>query len=362
LRETDCLARLGGDEFAIIQSSQDAPREDAASLAARIVSVISKPYDIGGNMVSVGASIGIALAADDAVDGTDLLKMADFALYAAKSAGRNDFRFFDPAMSAEIDRRRKLEDELRIAMPRGEFELHYQPVVDVETLRQAGFEALVRWRNPARGLVMPDQFIPLAEETGLIVPLGVWILQQACNDAVKWPSHIKVAVNLSPVQFAQPDLLEVVLCALVESSLPPERLELEITETALFRKDVDCLKLIRQLKQLGISIAIDDFGTGYSSLSYLTMFAFDKIKIDRSFTSNLTRRTDCAAIVSAVLALGRGLETETVAQGVETEQQFGVLRAGGVTLVQGELFGRPCPMSDLVIDDVVALRMVESAA
>src|ERR1700730_7096128 len=362
LRETDVLARLGGDEFAIIQSSKDKPREDAASLADRIVRLISKPYDIDGNIISVGTSIGIALAPEDAVDGTDLLKMADLALYAAKSAGRNGLRFFDPAMLVEADHRRKLEDELPIAISRGEFELHYQPVIDVKTRRQAGFEALVRWRNPARGLIMPDQFMPLAEETGLIVPLGVWILQQACKDAVKWPSHIKAAVNLSPVQLAQPDLLEVVQCALVESSLPPERLELDITEIALFRKDVDCLKLMRQLKQLGISIAIDDFGTGYSSLSYLTMFPFDKIKIDRSFTSNLTRRADCAAIVSAVLALGRSLETETVAEGVETEQQFGILRAAGVTFVQGYLFGRPCPASDLVLDHAGAVPLVESAA
>ena len=362
LRETDVLARLGGDEFAIIQSSKDKPREDAASLADRIVRLISKPYDIDGNIISVGTSIGIALAPEDAVDGTDLLKMADLALYAAKSAGRNDFRFFDPAMLVEADHRRKLEDELRIAISRGEFELHYQPVIDVKTRRQAGFEALVRWRDPARGLVMPDQFIPLADETRLIVPLGVWILQQACKDAVKWPSHMKVAVNLSPVQLAQPDLFEVVQCALVESSLPPERLELDITEIALFRKDVDCLKVLRQLKQLGISIAIDDFGTGYSSLSCLTMFPFDKIKIDRSFTSNLTRRADCAAIVSAVLALGHSLETETVAEGVETEQQFGILRAAGVTFVQGYLFGTPCPASDLVLDDAGAVPLVGSAA
>jgi diguanylate cyclase (GGDEF)-like protein len=362
LRETDVLARLGGDEFAIIQSSKDKPREDAASLADRIVNVISTPYDIDGNIISVGTSVGIALAPEDAVDGTDLLKMADLALYGAKSAGRNGFRFFDPTMLAEADHRRKLEDQLRIAISRGEFELHYQPVIDVKTRRQAGFEALVRWRDPARGLVMPDQFIPLAEDTGLIVPLGVWILQQACADAAKWPSHIKVAVNLSPVQLAQHDLLEVVLCALVESSLPPERLELEITETALFRKDVDCLKLMRQLQQRGITIAIDDFGTGYSSLNYLTMFPFDKIKIDPSFTTNLTRRADCAAIVSAVLALGHGLQIETVAEGVETEQQFDILRAAGVSFVQGYLFGRPCPASNIVLDDASAVPLVESAA
>ena len=362
LRETDVLARLGGDEFAIIQSAQKNHRESAASLAARLVSIISKPYDIDGNMVFVGTSIGIALAPDDANESTELLKMADLALYAAKSAGRNDFRFFDAAMLAETDNRRKLEDELRCAIQRSEFELHYQPVIDVKTRRQAGFEALVRWRNPARGLILPDEFIPLAEETGLIVPLGAWVLEQACADAAKWPSHMKVAVNLSPVQLGQADLLQIVLCALVEAALAPERLELEITETALFKSEVDYVTLIRKLKKLGVSIALDDFGTGHSSLSYLTMFPFDKIKIDQSFTMNLTRRADCAAIVSAVLALGRSLDTETVAEGVETEQHFDILRAAGVTFVQGRLFGAPCPASELVLDEAGSKELVESAA
>ena len=326
------------------------------------MSIISKPYDIDGNMVFVGTSIGIALAPDDAGESTELLKMADLALYATKSAGRNDFRFFDAGMLEETDNRRKLEDELRIAIHRGEFELHYQPVIDVKTRRQAGFEALVRWRNPARGLVLPDEFIPLAEETGLIAPLGAWVLQQACADAAKWPPHMKVAVNLSPVQLGQPDLLQIVLCALVEASLAPGRLELEITETALFKSDVDYVTLIRKLKKIGVSIALDDFGTGHSSLSYLTMFPFDKIKIDRSFTMNLTRRADCAAIVSAVLALGRSLDTETVAEGVETEQHFGILRAAGVTFVQGRLFGAPCPASEIIFDEVGSTELVESAA
>jgi len=361
LRETDVLARLGGDEFAIIQSGQTNPREDAVSLANRIVKVISQPYDLDGNIASVGTSIGIALAPDDADASNALLKLADHALYAAKSAGRNGFKLFEASMLAETDNRRQLEMELRAAITHGEFELHYQALVDVKTRRPAGFEALVRWRHPTRGLVMPDQFIPLAEETGLIVPLGEWILQQACADAAKWPSHMKVAVNLSPIQLAQPDLLQVVLYALVESSLAPERLELEITETALFEGDVDYATLILQLKKLGVAIALDDFGTGYSSLSYLTMFPFDKIKIDQSFTMNLTRRADCAAIVSAVLALGRGLDTETVAEGVESEQHFAILRAAGVTYVQGYLFGRPCPVSELVLGEAGLPGLVESA-
>ena len=362
LRETDILARLGGDEFAIVQSGEADLREGATGLAARIANIISEPFDLDGNFVSVGTSIGIALAPDHGNESTELLKMADLALYRAKSAGRNGFRFFEGTMLAHIENRRQLEAELRAAISRSEFELHYQAIIDVKTRRQAGFEALVRWRHPTRGLLIPDQFIPLAEESGLIVPLGGWILQQACADAVNWPSHIKIAVNLSPVQLAQPDLLQIVLRVLVESSLAPERLELEITETALFKSDVDYATLIRQLKSVGVSISLDDFGTGYSSLSYLTMFPFDKIKIDRSFTSNLTRRADCAAIVSAVLALGRGLDTETVAEGVETEQQFGILRAAGVTFVQGYLFGRPCPASDLVLDDTGAAGLVGSAA
>jgi EAL domain-containing protein (putative c-di-GMP-specific phosphodiesterase class I) len=208
----------------------------------------------------------------------------------------------------------------------------------------------VRWLSPTRGLVMPDQFIPLAEETGLIVSLGEWILQRACADAANWPSDIKVAVNLSPVQLAQPDLFQSVQRALTETALPPKRLELEITETALFKNDADSVKLIRKLKKLGISISLDDFGTGYSSLSYLTMLPFDKIKIDRSFTMNMAKRADCAAIVAAVVALGQSLNTQTVAEGVETEQQLAILRAAGVTMVQGYLFGIPCPVSALVLD------------
>ena len=264
-------------------------------------------------------------------------------------------------MLAALDGRRALEEELRVAISRGEFELHYQALIDVKTGRQAGFEALVRWLSPTRGLVMPDQFIPLAEETGLIVSLGEWILQRACADAANWPSHIKVAVNLSPVQLAQPDLFQSVQRALVESALPPERLELEITETALFKGDADSVKLIRKLKKLGISIALDDFGTGYSSLSYLTTVPFDKIKIDRSFTMNMTKRADCAAIVAAVVAIGQSLNTQTVAEGVETEQQLGSLRAAGVTMVQGYLFGAPCPISELVLDGEKR-RLVASAA
>ena len=350
LRTTDVLARLGGDEFAILQSGEKQQREGAAGLAARIIGIILKPYEIDGGTVTVGTSLGIALAPQDARESTELLKMADLALYGAKSAGKNGFRFFDPVMLEVMGSRRQLEEELRAAISREEFELHYQPLIDAATRRPVGFEALVRWRSPTRGLVMPNDFIPLAEDTGLIVPLGAWILHRACADAANWPSHLTVAVNLSPVQLAQPDLLQIVLCALAETSLEPERLELEITETALFKGDVDCVKLIARLKRLGVSISLDDFGTGYSSLSYLTMIPFDKIKIDRSFTAKMAERADCAAIVAAVLAIGHSLKIETIAEGVETEQQFETLRAAGVTLVQGYLFGKPCPEAKLALD------------
>jgi diguanylate cyclase (GGDEF)-like protein len=362
LRETDVVARLGGDEFAIIQAGEKSPREGAAKLAARMSQIVSRPHDIDGNIVSVGVSIGIALAPDHARESRDLLRMADLALYRAKAEGRNAFRFFDAAMATDSDNRRELEAGLRAAITRGEFVLHYQPIVDAKTRRPAAFEALIRWRHPTRGLIPPGDFIPLAEETGLIVRIGQWVLQQACADAAKWPAAINVAVNLSPVQLATPELLQVVRSALVESGLAPERLELEITETALFRHEVDYVALLRQLKKLGVSIALDDFGTGYSSLSSVTMFPVDRIKIDRSFIMNLTKRADCAAIVATVLALGRAIDARTVAEGVETEEQFAILRANGVDFAQGYLFGRPCQVSDIGFDDSDPLSPAKSAA
>jgi len=362
VRDTDMLARLGGDEFAIIQSGGASPRETAAGLARRIVEIMKEPFDIEGKLISVGASIGIALNSENTTRGFDFLRMADLALYAVKANGRNNFCFFEEEMLATYNERRAMEDQLRVAISRQEFELHYQAMIDVNTGRRAGFEALVRWNHPDSGRIMPDKFIPLAEETGLIVPLGDWILRQACKDAANWPSHMKVAVNLSPVQLADPDLFRSIQRALDDSSLAPGRLELEITETALFKNDADCTRLIRKLKKLGISIALDDFGTGYSSLSYLTMIPFDKIKIDRSFTMNMTERAECAAIVGAVVALGHNLNTQTVAEGVETEEHLAILRAAGVTMVQGYLFGRPCPASELVLDDLAIRHLFASAA
>ena len=347
LRETDVLARLGGDEFAILQEGERDQRDAATMLAARVIEVIAKPFDLDGRKVSVGTSIGIALAPQDGIDADELLKKADLALYRTKSAGRNGFNFFDASMTAEADARHQLESEIREAIARSEFELFYQPVVDVATREVCAAEALVRWRHPTKGLVAPDRFISLAEDTGLIVQIGAWILQKACSDAAAWPTPIKLAVNLSPMQFRKGDVFDLILCALVDSGLPPERLEVEITESVLLENETSYRVLLQQLKNIGVSIVLDDFGTGYSSLGYLTTFPVDKIKIDKTFTHGLLRRADCAAIVASVLTLARGLDIETTAEGVETEEQFEMLRAAGVTMAQGYLFGRPRPAAEL---------------
>ncbi len=350
LRTTDTLARLGGDEFAIILSGDADPREAAVPIANRIIDLITEPYNIDGNIVNIGTSIGIALAPTNGVDPETLMKKADLALYRTKSEGRNDYCFFDDGMAADAEARHQLEIELRAAIAHDELEVHYQPIVDVATEKLFGVEALVRWHHPTRGYIPPSEFIPIAEETGLIASLGEWVLQTACADAMHWPANIKVAVNTSPLQFSTSNLLDIILCALSESGLPPERLELEITESTLLENESTHLAILRQLKNLGVSISLDDFGTGYSSLSYLTIFPFDKIKIGKSFTQNLTHRVDCAAIVSSVLALGAGLDLPTVAEGVETRQQFEILRASGVKFVQGYLFGRPCRASEIDFD------------
>jgi diguanylate cyclase (GGDEF)-like protein len=350
LREVDVLARLGGDEFAIIQAGEEPQHEAAVTVANRIIDIITEPYDINGNIVNIGTSIGVASAPGDGCDPDTLMKKADLALYRAKSEGRNGYRFFDQHMTADVEARRQLEVELRAALAAKELEVHYQPIIDANTRKLFGVEALVRWRHPVKGYIPPAEFIPLAEDTGLINSLGEWVLEKACSDAVTWPPHVRVAVNISAIQFRKCNLLDVVLCVLVETGLPPHRLELEITETALLESEAAHLAVMRQLKTLGVSINLDDFGTGYSSLSYLTMFPFDKIKIDRSFTQHLTHRADCAAIVSSVLALGAGLDLPTVAEGIETEQQFEILRASGVQYVQGYLFGRPCPACELDFD------------
>ena len=347
LCETDVLARLGGDEFAIIQSGETDQREGAVALALKVLEIVAQPFDLDGHNLTVATSIGIALAPEDGTDAGELLQKADCALYWVKSEGRNNFCFFNATMSKGASERLQLLSDMRAALTRKEFELCYQPIFDAKTRRPCGVEALVRWRHPVHGLMSSDRFIPLAEETSLMEPLGNWILERACNDAATWPEHIKVAVNLSAMQFRSGKLFDVILCALVDSGLPPERLELEITESVLMQNAERYGVVIQQLKNLGISIALDDFGTGYSSLSYLTTFPFDKIKIDKSFTQGLSSRADCAAIVASVLTLARGLDMVVTAEGVETKQQFELLRAAGVHQIQGYLFARPSPLAEL---------------
>jgi diguanylate cyclase (GGDEF)-like protein len=347
VRDTDLLARLGGDEFAIIQEGGDSQHEGAIALALRIINSISEPFDINGFEVNIGTSIGVAIAPEHGCEPEILLKSADLALYAAKAEGRNDYRIYHANMLETATSQQLAESELRDAIAGRQFELHYQPVVDVDTREVCGVEALVRWRHPVRGLVGPDQFIPLAESTGLIAPIGEWILQQACSDAAKWPARINLAINISAVQFKKGNLFDIILCALVESGLEPQRLELEITETSLLENQEAHLATIRQLKNLGISLALDDFGTGYSSVTYLTNFPFDKIKIDRAFTAGVLERRDYAAVVSSVLALAQGLGKVTTVEGIETEAQFEYMRQAGVNLAQGYLFSRPVPASKL---------------
>jgi len=362
LRETDVLARLGGDEFAVIQAGESNQREAAKSLAERIIETLRKPFDIDGGNVSIGASIGIALASELATGSGDLLKMADLALYRAKSAGRNGYCFFDPEMSEVASARQEVENDLRRAIQQNEFELHYQPIVDSKTRKICSVEALVRWRHPAKGLIYPDLFIPLAEETGLITQIGEWVLRAACAEAATWPAEIKLAVNLSLVQFRKTDLPDVVKRALADAGLRPERLELEITETALIESAAECLPALRQFKSMGITIVLDDFGTGYSSLSQLAMFPFDRIKIDKSFTQNLTKRSECAAIVSATLTLAQNLDIATTAEGVETVDQYRLLRLAGVTSLQGYLFKRPGPASEIDFHGIYGGVALDNAA
>ena len=356
------LARLGGDEFAIIQPGEADQHEAASSLADRIIEMIAKPFDVEGGDISIGTSIGIALAPEHGAGSDDLLKMADLALYRAKSAGRNGYCFFDPKMSEVASARQEIENDLRRAIQQNELELHYQPIVDTKTRQICSAEALVRWRHPTKGLIFPDLFIPLAEETGLITQIGDWVLNNACAEAAICPAHVKVAVNLSVVQFRKTNLPDVVMRALRRSGLRPERLELEITETALIESAAECLPALRQLKSLGMTIVLDDFGTGYSSLSQLAMFPFDRIKIDKSFTQNMTKRNECAAIISATLTLAQNLDIATTAEGVETMDQYRLLRLAGVTSLQGYLFKRPGPASEINFDSVYGDFTIEDAA
>jgi diguanylate cyclase (GGDEF)-like protein len=356
LRDTDVLARLGGDEFAIIQENEKNQSEGAIALALRIIGLIEQPFDLGGHRVSVGTSIGIAFAPEHGTDVESLLKKADVALYAAKSGGRNDFRVFQPELTEAADLQKSKEIELHEAISRNEFELHYQPVIDAKTRRICGAEVFVRWHHPSKGMLAPDQFLPLAESTRLILPLGEWILRQACLDAAAWPPHVRIAVNISATQLNKGNLFDLILCALVDSGLSPDRLELEIADTATLESNQAAnLRTIRQLRNLGVSVVLDNCGAGYSAASYLAGFPFDKIKIDKSLAQGFARRRDCAAVVASVLALARGLDIATTAKGIESSEQFEALLAAGVDFAQGNLFGRPVPNAELDLGSAMPL-------
>jgi diguanylate cyclase (GGDEF)-like protein len=349
LREGDVAARLGGDEFAVLQAPSSGRTPDAAALARRLVEALGAPCDVSGHRVTTGASVGIALAPDHGACPDALLKRADLALYRAKADGRAAWRFFEPSMEARIVGRRLLELDLRDAVAAGEFELHYQPLVEFGSRRPKGFEALLRWRHPLRGLVGPAEFIPLAEELGLIGALGEWALRRACADAVAWPDGLTVAVNLSAAQLRGGQaIVGVVADALAASGLDAARLELEITEGVMLQDTEETLATLGRVKALGVSIAMDDFGTGYSSLSYLRRFPFDKVKIDRSFVLGLgVEGEDCGAIIRAVADLCGGLGMAATAEGVETEEQLARLAAEGLAEGQGYLFGRPVPAAEV---------------
>jgi diguanylate cyclase (GGDEF)-like protein len=356
LRDTDVLARLGGDEFAIIQENEKNQSEGAIALALRIIGLIQQPFDLGGSKVSIGTSIGIAFAPEHGVDAETLLQKADVALYAAKSGGRNDFCVFRSELTEAADMQKSMESDLREAISRDEFELYYQPIIDAKTRVVRGVEAFVRWHHPSKGILAPEQFLPLAESTGLMLPLGEWILQQACMHAAAWPPHIQLAVNISATQFSTGNLFDVILCAMVDSGLSPDRLELEIGDAALLERNQGAhLLTVRQLKNLGVSIVLDNCGAGYSAASFLTGFPFDKIKIDRSIAQGFTSRRDCAAVVASVLALARGLDIAITAKGIESNEMFEALLAAGVDFVQGHLFGAPVPYSELDLDSVKPL-------
>ena len=346
VRETDTVARVGGDEFVLVQLGAEQPAA-AEALCRRLRETLSAPVVIEGKEVAAGVSIGVALAPTDGELPDDLVRHADIALYQAKNDGRGRFRFFEERMNAALQARSALERDLRRALAENRLELRYQPQVDLETGRMIGAEALLRWNHPQRGEILPGAFIPLAEETGLILPIGDWVLRSACAEAAGWPG-LRLAVNISPVQFREPGLIGTVEEALRGSGLAPDRLELEITESVLLEDTEAAVAILQALKSLGVRIAMDDFGTGYSSLSYLRRFAFDKIKIDRSFVADLGRSSDAAAIVRSVVGLGASLGITTNAEGVEVEAQADLLRAEGCNEAQGYRYGRPMPATELV--------------
>jgi diguanylate cyclase (GGDEF)-like protein/PAS domain S-box-containing protein len=347
LRESDLIARLGGDEFAIVQTQLQHPN-DAAILAQRLREAITgTAYDLNGHQTTTDLSIGIALSPEDGTEMDELVKHADLALYGAKAEGRANYRYFEPDMNARMKQRRGLEVDLRSALAKEEFELHYQPLVNLQTQVITGCEVLLRWNHPERGRVPPIEFIPIAEENGLINAIGEWVLRSACVEAMNWPDHARVAVNVSPVQFRNPGLALSVVNALAASGLPAHRLELEVTESVLMQNNDATLAMLHQIRNLGVRISMDDFGTGYSSLSYLRSFPFDKIKIDQSFIRDLSKGDEAVAIVHAILNLASSLKMTTTAEGVETAEQQRLLQATGCNEMQGYLFSPPRPAAEI---------------
>jgi len=346
LDKTDIVARLGGDEFVVVQTTVKRS-EDVIALVTRIYQSIRGPHECLGHLVNTDASIGIALASQDSIDVEQLLRNADLAMYSAKEAGRRTYRFFEPEMDASMKARRALETDMRQAIIEGGFEVYYQPIIDLQSNQVSGCEALLRWHHPQRGMISPAEFIPVAEETGLINQLGEWVLTTACMEAATWPDHIKLAVNVSPVQFRSDTLALKIVAALAASGLSANRLELEITEAVLIRDDDAALTILHQLRALGIRIALDDFGTGYSSLSYLQRFPFDKIKIDRCFIKDVVEPGGAPCIVQAVVSIAATRHITTTAEGVETERQREILCGLGCTEMQGYLFSPAKPAEDL---------------
>ncbi|MET4386763.1 diguanylate cyclase (GGDEF)-like protein [Bradyrhizobium sp. F1.4.3] len=355
--EHDTVARLGGDEFAVLQRGPQP--QSAERLARRLVEIIGRPPPLESQSIHIGVSIGIAVAPDHGLDADELMKCADLALYQAKARGRGAYQLFEPEMEEQARSRHALEHDLRGALENREFHLVFQPQVQLDTSELTGFEALLRWKHPSRGLVSPAEFIPIAEETGLIVPIGEWVLRSACATAASWP-ELTIAVNLSPVQFQSRGLVAMVTSALAEAGLPPQRLELEVTETALLDDSEATIEILHQLRSLGVHVSLDDFGVGYSSLSYLRKFPFDRIKIDRSFVGTLGESPESVAIVRTIASLGSVLGVETTAEGVETVEQLDFVRECGCTAVQGYYFGRPCPAAEVerVIERLNAVRRV----
>jgi diguanylate cyclase (GGDEF)-like protein len=357
-RETDVLARLGGDEFALLMRPVENVA-DAAKVADRIIKAIGAPMHIGGQQIEIGASVGIAVGPGDGVKTDTLVKNADLALYKAKDEGRSTYHFFEAGMDAELQQRRSIEAGLRLALQREELRLVFQPLLGLAENRVTCVEALLRWDHEGR-TISPVEFIPIAEETGLIVAIGEWVLREALKTCATWPGDVRVAVNLSPIQFKNRDLVAVVRSALADARVPATRLELEITESLLLAENETVLKALHELRAMGVRISMDDFGTGYSSLSYLRSFPFDKIKIDRSFMRDLTTRNDSQAIIQAVIGLGKSLGMTTTTEGVETEEQLDMVRKHGATEVQGFLFSPPLPpaaLANLLHSDAVKAQV-----